>query len=189
MRDAHVREALRGRLEAEHAADRASTLLVDELGLCGQVRVDVAVVNGALSGYELKSAQDTLKRLPAQVEVYSRVLDHATLVVAQNHVGHAQPLLPAWWGLIEARWDGEQVDLVDRLEPQPNPGIDAHSLVQLLWRDEALDELAVRGLDVGVRGKPRTAIWSRLADEVPLHELRTAVRMKLRARASWRSAR
>src|SRR5690348_12382197 len=102
MRDGDVRKALHVQLQSEHIAELGQTLFVDELGLCGQVRVDVAVVNGALSGYELKSENDTLRRLPTQVEVYSRVLDFATLVVAKKHAGHARAGLPSWWGLIEA---------------------------------------------------------------------------------------
>lgn len=97
MRDVDVRDALHRRLAHERAGDD-STFVLDELGLCQQVRVDVAVINGRMSGYELKSERDTLRRLPAQIDVYSRVLDFATLVVAQKHHDHALPLLPDWWG-------------------------------------------------------------------------------------------
>ncbi|WP_197480754.1 sce7726 family protein [Rhodococcus sp. EPR-157] len=65
--------------------------------------MDVAVVNGALSGFELKSARDTLRRLPKQIEIYSRVLDHAVLVVADNHLDSAMSLVPDWWGVVSAQ--------------------------------------------------------------------------------------
>ena len=80
MRDGDVRAALHSQL-----AGRRS-LVIDELGLCGAVRVDVATVDDALTGYELKSASDTLRRLPTQVEYYSKVLDYSVLVVADNHL-------------------------------------------------------------------------------------------------------
>lgn len=188
MRDSDVRGALRVRLSQEHAQEMPDTLFVDELGLCGQVRVDVAVVNGALSGFELKSAQDTLRRLPAQVEVYSRVLDFATLVVADNHAQHARALLPEWWGVIEATWDGSAASLQVISQPAMNPQIDPASLAQLLWREEALDELTQRGLDTGVRSKPRAVLWERLASELSLQELRDVVRARLKARQGWRAA-
>src|SRR5690606_1667180 len=137
MRDRDVRRALHGQLLDEHASELDTTLFVDELGLCGEARVDVAVVNAALAGFELKSASDTLRRFPKQVEVYSRVLDYATLVVAENHLDHALPLLPEWWGCSVVRWDGERAHL-DELRPAAfNPGIDAYSVAQLLWWDEA----------------------------------------------------
>ena len=48
-RDVDVRSLLKQYLQASEARD---TLLIDELGLCqGDVRVDVAAVNGELSGY------------------------------------------------------------------------------------------------------------------------------------------
>jgi hypothetical protein len=186
MRDSHVRSALRRDLDALHAAERSSTRFVDELGLCGQVRVDVAVVNGALSGYELKSASDNLRRLPTQVEVYSRVLDFATLVVAENHAEHALPLLPGWWGVTCATWDGCEVQLQQLREAQPNPAIDALSLAQLLWRDEVLDELASRDLDKGFRSKSRNVLAERLAQQLSLDELRATVRDRLKGRQGWR---
>ncbi len=98
MRDGDVRSALRGYLRERHASDSAETRFIDELDLCGQVRVDVAVLNGTLAGYELKSAHDTLQRLPVQVDVYSKVLDMATVVLAERHLQRALPMLPAWWG-------------------------------------------------------------------------------------------
>lgn len=188
MRDIDVRDALHRRLNHEHVGQLPDTLYVDELGLCGQVRVDVAVVNGALSGYELKSASDNLRRLPTQVEIYSQVLDHATLVVAESHAEQARAMLPPWWGVIEATWDGMQVELRDIAQPQMNPGIKAFSLAQLLWRNEVLEELSKRGLDAGYRSKPRLVLWDRLATEVPLDELRRLVRTRLKAREGWRSA-
>src|SRR6187402_1509374 len=57
--DPDVRALLREYLEDVHKG--SDTRLLEELGLCqGDVRVDVAVVNGELSGYEIKSPSDTL---------------------------------------------------------------------------------------------------------------------------------
>lgn len=188
MRDMDVRTALHAKLEVEHAHERASTLLLDELGLCGAVRVDVAVVNGALSGFELKSAADTLKRLPVQVDYYSRVLDYSTLVVAENHVDAALRMTPRWWGCSVATWDGHSVTLRERRRPKLNPSIDPYSLAQLLWREESLQVLERHDAARGVRGKPRTALWERLAESLSLEVLRAEVRQGLKARKSWRSA-
>src|SRR5665647_2133318 len=85
MRDGDVRTALHEQLRGEHAHELDRTRILDELGLAGEVRVDVAVLNGSFSGYEIKSAKDTLRRLPKQVQVYSQILDFAVLVVADTH--------------------------------------------------------------------------------------------------------
>lgn len=189
MRDRDVRVALLRKLRHEHPAP--DTLLVEELDLGGLVRVDVAAVNGRLWGYEIKSARDTLRRLPLQVEVYSRVLDHAALVVADNHHDHAVGLLPDWWQVYVARvgpGDGP-VELVLKRRGGRNPDVDPLQLAQLLWRDEALAELAERGLDRGVRTKPRKVVWHRLASSLELVTLQDVVRRRLKARSGWRGGR
>jgi hypothetical protein len=64
VRDRDVRQALHRKVLKEHHGD-ANTLVVDELGLRhGTCRVDIAVVNGFIHGYEIKSDADTLERLP-----------------------------------------------------------------------------------------------------------------------------
>jgi len=189
MRDGDVRVALHKYLDQIHAQEMHETRLVDEFDLCGEVRVDVAVINGHLAGYELKSERDTLRRLPTQVEIYSRVLDWATLVVAERHLDHARPLLPEWWGVMVATGAPDGVALVLDKEPAENPSVSPQHLVRLLWRDEVLNALEHRGLDHGVRSKPRGAMWARLAETVPLAELRMIVRDCLKRREGWRSAR
>lgn len=186
MRDHDVRVALRARLMGEHAAAHDQTLLVDELGLCGAARVDVAAVNGSLTGYELKSARDKLDRLPNQVVTYGRVLDYAYLVVASTHLDRARPMLPPWWGILVAREADGGVVLSHQRRARGNPAVDAGSLAQLLWREEALAILTRHGLDAGVRGKPRHVLWDRLATDLRLDELRDEVRATLKARRGWR---
>lgn len=186
MRDADVRAALARWLRARNPYP--DTLVIDELDLLGQVRVDVAVVNGALAGYEIKNARDTLRRLPHQVDVYSRVLDLATLVVARSHLDAAAALVPSWWEILVVDGDAEAV-VVDRVRSgAPNPHVDAAALVQLLWRDEAIELLAQRGLDRGVRSKPRRFAWERLVEHVELLDLQDAVRQRLKARRGWRGS-
>lgn len=187
MRDSDVRYALHRDLLTEHSLDMESTRFVDELGLCGAVRVDVAVVNGALSGYELKSARDTIRRLPVQADYYSRVLDFATLVTAENHLQAADEVIPAWWGVLVAVPDGSGLTLEPTRPAEMNPKIDPYALAQLLWRDEVLVELSRRDLDRGYRSKPRTVLWQRLSNELPLDELRSVVRVQLKSRTGWRS--
>ncbi|MFI7163736.1 sce7726 family protein [Rhodococcus erythropolis] len=188
MRDIDVRMALHAKLAVDHADEMDDTLVVDELGLCGEVRVDVAVINGALTGFELKSARDNLKRLPKQVEIYSQVLDFAELVVADNHQKEAIAIIPKWWGVtvaLASKGDGVRLEAVR--EPRMNRSIDTRSLAQLLWRDEALEELEIRAADRGVRSKPRWAVWGRLTEVVEVDELRDVVRNRLKTRATWRA--
>lgn len=189
MRDRDVRTALRAQALSQHYED-PETLVIDELGLLnGRARVDVAVVNGMIHGYELKSASDTLARLPAQVAAYGAVLDLVTIVIAEEHYGRAAKLLPAWWGVtIATEDDAGCVLLADRREATMNPEIDPCSLATLLWRDEVIEELELLGVAAGVRSKPRRDLYRRLTEAVPLQGLRAIVRTRLKRRAGWRPA-
>jgi hypothetical protein len=187
MRDRDVRERLARDLREWHP--ETGTLFVDELDLGGLVRVDVAAVNGALWGYEIKSERDTLRRLPMQVEVYSQVLDFAALVVAERHHDHAVDLLPDWWSVYVVTGHADAVELHEAHQGSRNTGVNPMQIAQLLWRDEALTELTERGLDRGVRSKPRRAVWQRLVDELELPDLQQVVRTRLKAREGWRGSR
>lgn len=187
MRDRDVREALRRRVLAEHTRD-PDTLVIDELGLAhGSSRVDVAVVNGRLHGYEIKSDADTLTRLPAQAAAYSAVFDRVTIVAGSKHADHLENLIPCWWGIkIATQGPRGGVRLADRRTPKSNPSVSPVSLAQLLWRDEAIAILIDNGVS-GVRSKSRAVLYRLLADHVPLNDLRDAVRASLKARVGWRS--
>lgn len=184
MRDGEIRAVLHERIRSEHP-DPGTTRIVDELSVCGSVRVDVSVINGALTGYELKSAHDDLRRLPKQVEIYSRVLDYAYLVVAADHVPDAMNLVPDWWGVMVA--DGSDgVTVSEHRAGTMNPSVDGQSLATLLWRDEVVELLEERGLMRGLRSKPRSVLWAALAEHLSVDEVRRAVREALRHREGWR---
>lgn len=186
MRDYDVRIALRQHLDVEHAGD-PSTRIIEELGLCEEARVDFAVVNGSLTGFELKSERDTLARLPRQVATYNRVFDYVHLVVAKNHLEHARKVIPPWWGIvIAAPAAGPGLSLSVRRKARHNRAVDPSAIVQLLWRDEALAILERIGAAQGIRSKPREKIWERVTESVTLATLRCEVRDVLKARRGWR---
>lgn len=188
MRDIDIRRALREQLERDYGDDPA-TLLVDELGVDeGSFRIDVALVNGAFQGFEIKSPRDTLVRLPAQARAYGRVFDALTLLVTARHLDSALELLPEWWGVIIADHREGKVELAEHRGPTSNPGVDPYAIAQLLWRGEALEVLEEHGLARGRRRKPRRELWATLATELPSDRLGAIVRERLRARRSWRPA-
>ncbi|MDQ0895002.1 sce7726 family protein [Agromyces ramosus] len=188
MLDSDVRAALHARLRSLHARELGSTRFVDELGVAGEVRIDTAVLNGSFAGYEIKSASDTLRRLPKQVEVYSKVVDYATLVVAENHVSHALGAVPSWWGLVIASTNRSGgVRLRRARQGHRNRRIEPEWLVRLLWKDETLAALETLGAAHGMRGKPLPALHTALVDHLGTDELRTLVRESLKSRTKWRA--
>lgn len=185
MRDAEVRAAVLEMLTQRHDAD---TRIVQEMGIwAGSVRVDVAVINGELQGYELKSARDTLERLPAQARLYSQVFDRVVLVAADRHAVPAMDkIIPKWWGVTLAYVDeGGATKLREIEQPKLNPNIDPLQLARLLWRDEALSVLKKYNLDRGMRSRTVEIIATRLAKQLSLNALRHEVRETLKKRAGW----
>lgn len=186
MWDRDVRAALHAFLQEEHAHERPTTRILDELGLAGEVRVDVAVLNGSFSGFEIKSERDTLKRLPKQAEVYSKILDYMTLVVADRHLDHALEQIPDWWAVITARATDSGVRLNHYRQGLPNPGVEAAFLATMLWRDELLTALEKQNLIKGFRSKPANTLRARLVEHVSAEEVAELVREQLKARTGWR---
>jgi hypothetical protein len=188
VRDVDIRRRLHAEVRRRHAAE-IGTLFLDELGLCqGVARVDFAVINGSLHGYEIKSECDTLDRLPGQRDVYGRALDFVTIVTSAKHAKKIRSSVPQWWGIWTANSSTAGVKLRQVRRPRQNPSVDARAVAELLWRDEALEELEARELARGLRGKPRHELWARLADSMPLPELCAIVRGRLKRRRRWRVA-
>lgn len=182
VRDIDVRMAVRAKLAQQHAGDD-STRIVEEMGIwSGAVRVDVAVINGELCGYELKSDSDTLKRLPTQAEMYGKVFDRVTLVVGERLHKRALATIPEWWGCqVVALKDGVAI-LTDIREANKNPKIDPDILVQLLLKTEAIEILETVGLDKGWRSKKASDICARLIREIHAEDLASYVRTALKRR-------
>lgn len=187
MRDIDVRRALCSKLRRDHSAE-PDCVWVEELELClGIARIDLAVVNGTIHGYEIKSERDTLNRLPSQARIYSDALEFMTIIAAQNHVSKIHDCIPAWWSIWVAVKDGEHVRFEEERTGGRNPNLMSYALAQYLWRDEALQALEQRQEARGMRNKPRRVLWNRLAEVYGTEELADVVRKSLKSRpASWK---
>lgn len=187
MREREIRGALRRALEDQHAS-AADTLVLDELGVCdGAARIDLAVVNGSLSGYEIKSPSDSLVRLPGQIAAYQRVFDLVTLVVSSVHVRQARSLIPRTWGLTLVEGSGSMPIFRVLRSAKPNRSVESESVCSLLWRDEALQALERLGAAQGYRGRSRRQLHAALGQLLAPQEVREVVREALKARGDWRA--
>lgn len=180
--DAEIRSALRLSLLAKHVED-VDTVIINELGLCrGRVRVDVAVVNGTLHGYEIKSDRDSLRRLGGQIEFYGKILDRVTLVVGRRHLARAIEMVPIWWGIVQIQVCATSLRFKTLRRSRKNPRRDPRSLVELLWLDDAVALLEERGAAKGIRGKPRRVVWDRFCQHFAENEIAETVRSHIKAR-------
>jgi hypothetical protein len=183
--DRAIRTALKRRLVAEQTHTDADTVLFEELGLCrGLVRADIALVNGSLHGYEIKSDLDSLRRLRNQVDVYSKVLDYATLVVGDRLLNEAVKVIPESWGVLHAHLVEDDLEFETIRNSRQNSDRDPRALAELLWFEEAIALLEKFDALRGVRGKPRRILWDRISERVRIEDIAAAVRGALKLRAS-----
>ena len=107
MGDIDIRMAIVNQIRA---AD-PTTAIFEELPLArGEGCADIAAVNGALWGYELKSSRDSTARLRGQVRNYDRIFDYCLVVTACNHLRNVRKIVPPYWGiLVASSTDGKTV--------------------------------------------------------------------------------
>src|SRR5713226_2006710 len=153
--DKVIRAALNQYLKELHAGN-SKLRIIEELGVeHGAARMDVAVINGVLHGYEIKSDRDTLLRLPEQMGIYNAVFDQITLVVGKSHLHDAINVVPDWWGIMIAKINSNESVIFNEIrEAKSNVGQNSLSVARLLWRNEALEILESAGKANGFRSKP-----------------------------------
>ena len=185
--DLMIRSALKKRLENNHVRDER-VRIIEEFGVQhGVARIDIAVVNGIMHGYEIKSDQDTLQRLPEQMSVFNSVFDRVTLVVGKSHLYGSINIIPDWWGIVVAKVDSNNVVTFNTIRGgENNKGQDRISVARLLWRDEALKILEAAGKASGVYSKSRNNIYERLSSILDQKNLGNKVRETILIRSEWR---
>jgi hypothetical protein len=184
MNDRDVRKALHTKLVREHRGE-PDTFMIQEMTIPrGSARIDLAVVNGLLHGYEIKSDLDTLDRLISQRDAYCRVFDRVTLVVGEKLLKDAIEFVPEWWGIRVARIQAGAVCFHDLKLSMENPSPEPSALVRLLWKTEATRLLTELGLSARCASKSRKSIHQILIDKMPIEVLRSGIRSCLKERRS-----
>jgi hypothetical protein len=138
-------------------------------------RADLVSVGARLDGYEIKTERDDLRRLPRQVNAFSRLFDQCTIVTAEKHLDGCLDLVPDWWAVLVARLGPSGVNLFLVREGQTNPSPDAEVLVRLLWKREVAE--AVK--EIAAPSPPeasRQALWDALLKHGRPTEIRKLVR-------------
>ncbi len=188
--DAGIRTALVCVLTAQYKQYTHPFKIIDELGTNhGAARIDLAVVNGFMHGYEIKSDRDTLERLPEQVRRFSAVFDKVTLVVGRTHLLHALAIIPDWWGVeVAVANSNQKIDFRIIRGAEQNPAQESIAIAQLLWREEALQILEHKKEVAGMKSKSRATIYEHLVKILDINTLKKEVRATLlNSRQGWRS--
>jgi hypothetical protein len=187
MNDVEIRQNFhRKMLRRQHA--HKDMLVIDELGLNhGQCRADIAVVNGHLVGYEIKSDKDSLRRLKVQVKAYNAIFDRISIIVGDRHIKSIQNHVPEWWGIIIS-YKGSRgaINFSIIRKAQSNKNVDPTFVVRLLWRNEAAEILRQKKLQHRVLRQPRAILYEHLVDKLNIYEIRKYVKEYFKKRKNWR---
>lgn len=162
--------------------------IVEELAVCdGDARVDVALINGKLCGYEIKSDRDTLERLPNQVNAYNKTFDMITIVVGEKYQDTILEEVPSWWGIkVAYKNKSDKVNIKDIRIADLNKEVDVHSILELLWKDEILNLLKYKGIK-GLSNKNRRKLRDIAVKTISPYELKEYTREILKTREGWRA--
>lgn len=185
--DQHIRVALHAKKLLAHR-NAPNTIVVDELGLVhAKVRIDVAVINGCIHGYEIKSSADKLDRLPGQLKYYGRCLEKLTLVCAPRHTDKIFKLAPIWCGLLEADMGTRgAITFQSVRRATRNPKLDTVQLAHLLWRPEVISLLRSHDVPTKELRSSRKHLYGLVAELLSAREITSAIREFMKVRKSWR---
>lgn len=160
--DAFIRAPLLQWLRALHPDSLDAKLLEEFKMPRPSARIDVALVNGEMTGFEIKSDRDRLTRLSLQIPAFSKFFDRVSLVTTKKHLAEARVKIPRWWGIIVFREDGS-FDITR--SPKRNTKIDAASFLFALSKAELSSVARATGVSIPSASK-KDAIVEFLASSV-----------------------
>ena len=140
LRDPDIRVPLDNWLRQKHAEEEAC--VIHELRIPRpSARIDIALVNGSLCGYEIKSDVDSLRRLRRQSHSFGHIFDRMFVVTTKRHLAEVRRSIPAWWGIMSPVLSGERTEFRPVRKGRRNPKVHVASVLHILTRAELLDIL------------------------------------------------
>lgn len=183
MRDQDIRTILHFYLTEQNKSIK-NTIIVDELNIKnGLARVDIAVINGSIHGYEIKSEVDTLNRLANQIGHYNSSLEKISIAFNSSHKEKIFDTVPEWWGVIEVN---ENYKVLELREPKENPLLEISDLLLFLWKDEMIKILEKNEVKYK-KSSNRSALIETMTQNIEKEKLLNEVRQALKSRKNWRS--
>lgn len=178
--DADIRTPLLAWLRSLHPDSLTAKMLEEFKMPRPSARIDVALVNGEMAGFEIKSDRDTLYRLSSQVPAFSKLFDRVTLVTTNRHVALAKSKIPNWWGLVVfSESQGFKVLRAPRL----NKHVDTPSLLFALSKNELLSVARLGGAKLQTATKKEEMVV-RLNSSMTNSEVRGLAREVIKSRVA-----
>lgn len=185
LNDRDVRKLLLLELEKSYGHD-PNTRIINELGIdFGASRVDIAVVNGMIHGYEIKSDVDTLERLPRQIWYYNKLFERMTIVSSRKYYDQILTLVPKWWGIKVISKDGTR--LIQKRKGRKKNNQEKDILLKLLWKKELEEFIDVLGLPKKLKKLRKNQLLEIYSKEADIEAIRMYTYEVLKSRKNWRS--
>lgn len=183
MNDPEIRELLLQKFLTKYQ-NAENCLIFEEVGVMyGESIVDLAIISKVFNqAFEIKSAQDSMSRLPKQLKDYLQVFDYITVVSQPSHLDEILGIAPHFVGIMMVYDNG---DIEYLRKPTANPFIRKNKLIQLLWRDEVYRFLRTKG-HKGMSSLSNAKIKKLACDTYSLGEIRELVFETLKNRADWK---
>lgn len=184
LNDYKMRQLLLEELNAKYA-DCENTRIINELGLdFGASRVDVAVVNGIMHGFEIKSDLDTLVRLPRQIQYYNKAFERMTIVVSRKYLEAVKQMVPEWWGIKVLSAD--QTRLIEIRKGRKVAYQDPVIIIKLLWKKELEGLIDYLNLPKSLKKVRKKQLLKLLVERAEFKDIRFYVYEVLKTRKNWR---
>lgn len=185
LKDIDIRKSLLKKISEQNAGHNYR--IVEEMAICdGNARADIAVANGKLCGYEIKSDADTLDRLQSQQNYYNKTFDKITIVVGEKFSSAIEHHIPEHWGIFVAQENSKgKVIIKQKRRAKKNLGVEASALLELLWREEVESLLKSHSIR-GISGKNRRILRQLALEQIPFSLIADYTREIIKSRLDWR---
>lgn len=165
-------------------------ILINELGFWNRdpestvdcsFRADLALANGRLVGFEIKSQKDSLKRWESQMTAYSNVFDEIWLCSHGKHLHRALDITDKHIGVLVVD-DSGSISVVRYASK--NKKLNFYDLSGLLWKDELLAFASLNKIEEVKSRMTKNEIRDILSTNSNLEDLKLYVLQKLKERKS-----
>lgn len=187
--DKEIRQAFHAK-KLRHHSLQEDTLIVEELGVKhGETRVDIAVINGCIHGYEIKSSKDTLIRFEKQLDSYRRCFEKISIVSDEKHLREITQISPDYVGLISAQKGPRgAINFSTIRRARINPEVEIQTMAHLLWKAETIELLEQLRLENKGARSNRHDLYQELCGNISPRELTAFIKQKFMLRRDWRAA-
>lgn len=180
MKDPAIRSVLRRTELLKYTPPYSKIVEEMRLPVAG-ARIDIAVINGALHGYEIKGASDTLQRLPNQIKAYSLVFDYLTIVTEEKYCKKILGMIPDWVGVAICSDKENDVEISSIRQSALNENKDGFYVAKILWKEELMQILESHKIKFYKSDRCWT-LCETMAKNLDINTLSCSVREILKAR-------